>query len=164
MELLVRHEFANRFFGWITYTLSRAERLDPGESDYRLFDFDQTHILTLVGSYQLPRNWEVAARWRYVTGSPTTPFDGGVFNVDTYEYEPVPGKVNSARFEDFHQLDLRVDKRWIYDTWKLNLYLDVQNLYNRSNVEGYQYNFDYSERVPSQGLPILPILGIKGEF
>ena len=164
LELLVRHEFANRFFGWITYTLSRAERLDPGESDYRLFDFDQTHILTLVGSYQLPRNWEVAARWRYVTGSPTTPFDGGVFNVDTYEYEPVPGKVNSARFEDFHQLDLRVDKRWIYDTWKLNLYLDVQNLYNRSNVEGYQYNFDYSERVPSQGLPILPILGIKGEF
>ena len=164
LELLARHEFANKFFGWITYTLSRAERLDPGEKNYRLFDFDQTHILTLIGSYQLPRNWEVAARWRFVTGKPITPNVGGVLNLDTYEYDAVRGEANSDRLEDFHQLDLRVDKRWIYDTWKLNLYLDVQNIYNRSNVEGYQYNFDYTEKVPQQGLPILPILGIKGEF
>jgi TonB family protein len=164
LELLLRHEFANHFFGWIAYTLSRAERLDPGEDEYRLFDFDQTHIFTLVGSYQLPRNWEVAIRFRYVTGRPTTLIVGGVFNVDTYEYEPIPGEVNADRFTAFHQLDLRVDKRWIFDSWKLNLYMDIQNVYNQPNIEAYDHNFDYTERLPIQGLPILPILGLKGEF
>ncbi|MEO1273256.1 MAG: TonB-dependent receptor, partial [Myxococcota bacterium] len=70
MELLVRHELANNFFGWISYTLSRSERLDPGETEYRLFDTDQTHIFTILGTYQLPRNWELGARWRFVSGNP----------------------------------------------------------------------------------------------
>ncbi len=164
MELLVKHELANNFFGWITYTLSRAERLDPGETKYRLFDFDQTHILTLIGSYQLPLNWEISARWRYVTGNPDTPIVGGIFNADTDRYEALVGAVNSSRLSSFHQLDIRVDKRWIYETWQLNLYLDIQNAYNRSNVEGQDFNFDFSQSQPQQGLPLLPVLGIKGSF
>ena len=30
----------------------------------------------------------------------------------------------------FHQLDLRVDKEYYFKKWSLNLYLDIQNLYN----------------------------------
>jgi hypothetical protein len=74
------------------------------------------------------------------------------------------GKVNTSREDAFHQLDLRVDKRWIYDSWILGVYLDVQNVYNRANPEGREYNFNYSDYKPRQGLPILPILGIRGEF
>ena len=164
LEVLARHEFANGFFGWISYTLSRAERLDYGEDAWRLFDFEQTHILTLIGSYRLPKNWELGLRWRYVTGNPATLPDGGVFNVDSGEYEPIQGARNATRQPAFHQLDLRLDKRWIYDTWNLNAYFDIQNLYNRSNAEGYSYNFDYSERRITQSLPILPIIGVKAEF
>ncbi len=163
-EVLVRHEFANNFYGWIAYTLSRAERLDPGETSYRLFDFDQTHILTMLGTYRLPRNWEVGMRWRYVTGNPTTPNVGGIYNVDTGEYDPIPGAVNSARLPDFHQLDLRVDKKWIYDTWTFNAYMDIQNVYSRANSENIQYNFDFTQRRPGAGLPLLPIVGVKADF
>ena len=164
MELLVRHELANNFFGWISYTLSRSERLDPGESEYRLFDTDQTHIFTILGTYQLPRNWEVGARWRYVSGNPFTPIIGSAYNVDLDLYEPTFGGQNTSRQPAFHQLDLRVDKRWIYDTWTLGAYIDVQNATNRSNAEGLDYNFDYSQVRTQQGLPILPILGVKAEF
>ena len=164
LELLVRHKFANRFFGWVTYTLSRAERLDFGENAWRLFDFDQTHILTVIGSYQLPKNWEIGMRWRLVSGNPFTPIVGGAYNVDLDEYEPITGAVNSARLEPFHQLDLRVDKRWIYDTWTFNAYLDIQNTYNRPNAEGTEYSFDYRDSRPQQGLPILPIIGVRAEF
>jgi outer membrane receptor protein involved in Fe transport len=164
LELMVRHEFANNFFGWVTYTLSRAERLDPGETNYRLFDYDQTHILTVIGSYQLPRNWEISGRWRLVTGNPTTPIVGAVFDSKIDEYVATYGEVNSARLEPFHQLDLRIDKRWIYDLWRFNVYMDVQNVYNRSNVEGYEYNFDFSRRRPQQGLPVLPIFGFRADF
>ena len=46
----------------------------------------------------------------------------------------------------------------------MNAYLDVQNVYNRANAEGRSYNFDYSQSKPVRGLPILPILGLRGEL
>ena len=57
-----------------------------------------------------------------------------------------------------------MDKRWIYNGWILNVYLDIQNVYNRSNTEDFDYNFNYRQSNPQQGLPILPILGFKGEY
>ncbi len=163
-ELLVRHELSRNFFGWLSYSLSRAERRDSGSRSWRLFDFDQTHILTLLGTYRLPENWEVGARWRLVSGNLTTPVVGAVLNADTDTYEPIPGRVNSERVGAFHQLDLRVDKRWIYESWILGVYLDLQNVYNRANPEGVQYNYDYSQSEAQQGLPLLAIFGLRAEF
>jgi TonB family protein len=164
LELVARHEFAHNFTGWLAYTLSRSERTDTGAEASRLFDFDQTHILTAVASYVLPRNWQVGTRFRLVSGNPRTPVTGGVFNASTDRYDPVYGPVNSARNGPFHQLDLRVDKRWIYQRWMLNLYLDVQNVYNRPNPEGLNYNYNFRLSSVQQGLPILTILGIRAEF
>jgi TonB family protein len=164
LELMVRHDFTNNFSGWLAYTLSRSTRLDSGETKWRLFDYDQTHILTMIGSYQLPRNWLVGGRFRLVSGNPITPVSGAVYNAANDRYYPSYGETNSGRLPLFHELDLRVDKRWIYNGWILNVYLDVQNIYNRSNTEDYDYNFNYRKSNPQQGLPILPILGIKGEY
>jgi len=57
-----------------------------------------------------------------------------------------------------------VDKTWTFDRWKLAAYLDVQNVTNHGNQEGWSYSFDYRERQALTGLPILPILGVKGEW
>jgi hypothetical protein len=64
----------------------------------------------------------------------------------------------------FNQLDVRIDKRWINQGWILNLYLDVQNLYNRANVEGLSPNYNFSQTSTQQGLPILTILGVRAEL
>ncbi len=164
MELLVRHEFANNFSGWISYTLSRAERKDFGSSGYRLFDYDQTHILTLLGEYQLPKNWSIGLRYRFVSGRLVTPRTGSVFNADRSVYEPIFGEANSQRMPSFHQLDLRIDKRWVFENWMFTAYLDLQNATNRQNAEGWRYNFDSSEKRIRAGLPIIPVIGLKGEF
>ena len=164
LEVMIRHQLTNHFSGWLSYTLSRAERKDYGADDYRLFDFDQTHILTLVGNYRLPRNWSVGARFRLVSGDLYTPREGSIFNSDRGVYEAIPGATNSGRMPPFHQLDVRVDKQWIFESWIFTAYLDIQNAYNRANPEGYRYNFDSSEKRVRSGLPIVPVVGIKGEF
>jgi outer membrane receptor protein involved in Fe transport len=164
LEMLLEHQLRHGLRGWIAYTLSRAERTDPGSSEARLFDHDQTHILAAVLSYALPRHWELGLRWRYVTGAPFTPVAGSVFNSDQDRYDEVPGRRNSERLPAFHQLDLRVDKSWIYDTWRLSAYLSLANAYNQRNAESVSYNFDYSERKYTRGLPLLPILGIRADF
>lgn len=164
MEVSAKHELNNRFYGWLAYTLSRAERRDDGQTKYRLFDFDQTHILTLIGAYQLPKNWEVSSRFRVVSGSPYTPVTAAVYDVDEGNYRPVPGTPNSARLQTFRQLDFRIDKRWIYKNYILSAYLDIQNVTNQKHEDGVTYNHDYSETSSAQGLPILPVLGVRGEF
>ena len=164
LEVVARRELAAGFVAWIAYTLSRSERLDSGQSTWRLFDFDQTHILAAVASYDLPRHWRIASRFRYVSGNPQTPVAGSVFNSVTDEYDPVFGRVNSARQPAFVQLDVRLDKQWIFDRWLLDAYVDLQNATNHTNPEGIAYNYDYTQSKVSQGLPILPFLGLRAEF
>jgi hypothetical protein len=43
-------------------------------------------------------------------------------------------------------------------------YLDVQNVCNRRNPEGVQYSYDFRQSSVQQGLPLLPILGLRAEL
>lgn len=163
-ELLLRYKPDAKFFGWIAYTLSRSERrADPSEA-FRTFDFDQTHIVTALGSYRLGRGWELGARWRYVTGNPYTPVQSAIYDADAGAYSPINATPFSGRDAAFHRLDLRVDKTWTFAAWKLGAYIDVQNAYFRSNPEGRTYNYNYSRSDAVTGLPFLPVLGLRGEF
>ncbi len=164
LEFLLKANIPGRFYGWIAYTFQRSLRTDgPGTSE-RPFDYDQPHILTVLGSYTIGWGWSVGLRFRLVSGNPETPVVGAVYDTRSDTYVPQYGKKNSGRLGLFHQLDLRVDKTFTFNLWKLSLYLDIQNLYNQGNAEGWSYNYDYTERTKLTGLPILPILGIKGEW
>jgi len=165
LEVLLRLQPGRDLYGWIAYTFQRSFRTDrPGETRERPFDFDQPHILTLLAGYDLPRGWSVGARFRFVSGNPDTPVVDAVYDSANDVWVPIYGESNSDRLGPFHQLDVRVDKVWTFQSWKLNLYADVQNVYNHGNPEGWIYNHDYSERTTLSGLPILPILGLRGSW
>lgn len=164
-ELLLRYKPVDRFFGWIAYTLSNSERRDAPDQEYVPFAVDQTHVLTALGSYKLGKGWELGARFRYTSGTPYTPYLGGVMDFDAGAYAPVlSSQVNSARGEAFHQLDVRVDKTWEFQSWRLGAYLDVQNAYNHRSSDSPTYNYDYSQTGRFPGLPFLPVLGVRGEL
>ncbi|OGS37116.1 MAG: hypothetical protein A2293_12980 [Elusimicrobia bacterium RIFOXYB2_FULL_49_7] len=182
-ELMLRHSQSEHFFGWISYSLSRSERRSPRRMDeeaqagsawdpdkWYLYGKDQTHNLQFVGSWRLPRNWEVGGRLRYVTGNPYTPYLSYTehqyfYDAENGRYRPVLGEYLSDRMGAFVQLDVRVDKKFIYEKWILSAYLDVQNvnypIYN--SPETYDYNYDYSDRQVIGGI-IIPSLGVKAEF
>lgn len=167
VEVLVRHAVTRDFFGWLSYTLNRSEERTAGRGDYRLGTFDQTHILSAVASYRLP--WwgmELGARMRYVTGRPTTPLAhrSDIYSVDRNDFSATFGERDSARLRPFHQLDVRLDKSWLFESWTLTAYVDVQNVYNAYNVEATfaDYRFRVQGEVP--GIPFLPVVGVKGSF
>ncbi|HYQ40722.1 MAG TPA: TonB family protein [Polyangiaceae bacterium] len=164
-EFLLRYKPEGRFFGWIAYTLSRSERRDADNGAMYIYDYDQTHILTALGSYKLGRGWQAGARFRYISGTPYTPVLGGVMDYDAGTYAPInSGNLNSGRTGAFHQLDLRIDKTWTFSAWKLSAYLDVQNTYLHQNPEGVSYNYNYSQSSALTGIPFLPIIGLRGEL
>jgi hypothetical protein len=165
-ETLIKYKPAGgRFFGWIAYTLSRSERRDTQSEPYRTFSYDQTHILSAVGNLGLGRGWTLGARFRYISGMPFTPYLGGIVDLDAGAYAPIEsGRLYSARLEAFHQLDMRIEKLWAFEAWRLTAYLELRNVYNHANSEGTEYSYDYSERESAKGIPILPVLGVRGEL
>lgn len=157
--LRYRKERTSLSFG---YTYTKSRRRDNGGAEYNA-EQDQTHNLNFSGNYSW-KNWSLTSRFRLVTGLPFTPINGGVYYENADVYIPIQGERLSERLSTFWQLDLRVDKKWIYDEYILSLYLDIQNVTNNKNEFGMGYSFDYSQSEPSTGLPILPTFGLKGEF
>jgi TonB family protein len=163
-EFLLKYPPRERFFGWLAYSLSKAERQRLGEDDYVPFFYDQRHVLTMLGSYKLTNSINIGGRFRYASGSPQTPIVVSVYDSDNNVYLPVRGERNSTNLPDFHQLDLRIDKTFRFKSWKMSAYLEVLNIYNRKNAETTLYNFDYTQSQFLNGLPIIPALGLRGEL
>lgn len=163
-ELLLRHKLAHNFFGWVAYSLSRFERDYYGGVAYAPGPLDQPHNLIALATYHLPLDFVIGARVRWASGPLVTPIVASLYDTNGNYYYPLPGLPWSQRLPDFFQLDLRVDKRFVFQSFVLAIYADVQNVTNRQNVEGVFYNFDYSEKAYVYGIPILPGLGVRGEF
>ena len=165
----MRRRIARGFFGWISYTLSRSEVLDDPtvpsyQYGYHLYQFDQTHILTAIASYQTENNWTFGTRVRYVSGNPYTPYANAIFNADNASYTCIDGSPNSGRGPAFFQADARIDRRFVYDKWSFTAYLDIQNVTNRGNVEARFANSNCQGYSTLTGLPIFPTVGLRGEF
>src|SRR5262249_31794093 len=61
-QVPLRRRLRDGLFGWIAYTLSRSERRYAGDPGYRLLDYDQTHVLSAVASYEI-RGYAFGARF-----------------------------------------------------------------------------------------------------
>ncbi len=169
LETLLKYKPDSRFFGWLAYTLSRSVRQNSPDEEEYLFQFDQTHNLIVLGSYRLGRGWEFGARFRVVSGPLETPVLGppalpSLYAADAGSYTRLDGESFSRRLPLFHQLDMRVDKRWQFKEWRLSAYLDIQNVYNNQAVEALVYNYNFSQESFQTGLPIIPSVGLRGEF
>jgi TonB family protein len=164
-ETLIRYKPDERFFGWLAYTLSRSVRRDAPGMPLRLTQFDETHILTVLGSYRLGGGWEFGARYRLTSGSMYTPETYGFFDENASQYLALQSQPpNNSRLPLFHSLDLRVDKTWKYPWGTVSAYLDVLNVYNNANVAGVSYDYNSTHSSYASDLPILPSIGLRVEM
>lgn len=160
-QLLLRQEVGQRFMGWISYSLVRSQRRSGDAGAYRLSDYDQTHVVTAVASYDLGHGFEVGARVRYATGFPRTDVVDAYYDVRRDRYQPVFGAQNAIRIPAFFSVDVRASKKLTLGPTSLDVYLEVQNVTNHANAEEIVYSANYAEREYVTGLPILPIAGVK---
>lgn len=165
MELMLKHLQTERFFGWISYTLSRTLRYNPDSHKWDLYDQDEINNIQFLGSWHLRKQWDLGFRLRYVTGKPTTPVIGTKYIENYAYYQPKYGEKNSDRLDPFFQLDLRADKKIVYKNWIYSIYLDLQNIswfiYKSPEFEYYNYNF--KDKTTISMFPMLGV-GMKAEF
>ncbi len=164
LQALVRRELADGLFGWVAYTIMRSERKNSPSSATRLFDYDQTHVVSTVLVWTPWRGFEVGSRFRLSSGFPRTPVIATYYDARRDRTEPVFGEQNSIRIPLFMQLDVRVGQTFDVGDTKLDVYLELQNVTNRDNAEELVYSPDFSTRDHIRSLPILPVVGIEWTF
>jgi hypothetical protein len=136
LEFLLRRQSKTGIYGWISYTLSRSERYRSGA--WVPYDFDRTHLVNLVAGIPLPRNWDLGVRLSYESGKPTTITTG----------------YNGAYGDGYTRIDVRVDKRAVWQKWLLDFYVDITNI----------------ALLPEEVEPgtviryVLPTVGVRGRF
>ncbi len=136
LEVLVQQRLFKGFYGILAYTLGWSEFQDK-HGKYIPSSWDSRHIINVTAGKKWKGNWETGFRWRFTTGQPFTPANESLSSLitvwDSRQREvPDYNRLNSQRLNNFHQLDVRVDKRWYFKSWSLNLYLDIQNSYNNA--------------------------------
>ena len=134
VELLVQQKLLASIYGILSYTFVRGEFSDKND-ELIASSWDNRHILNITAGKKFKNDWEVGMKFRYVGGAPYTPYDvdrsasidvwdvvqQGVFDWD---------QLNALRNPASHGLDIRVDKKWFFNEWAINAYIDVQNIYN----------------------------------
>ena len=154
IELLAQQKLFKGFYGIVAYTWVRSEFEDKN-SNLISSSWDNRHIVSVTAGKKLKRNWELGMRWLFTGGSPYTPFNvQETVRMENWDVRPygVPDydQLNSNRISAFHQLDVRIDKKYYFKKWSLNVYFDIQNLYNYQTT--FQDNIDVEK--DSEGNPI----------
>lgn len=131
LEFLFQQRLYKGFYGIVAYTFGFSEFKDE-EGLYRPSSWDARHIVNLTMGKRIGKDWEIGIRWRYQDGLPGTPFSEDsdlVLNWDR-NARGIPdfSRVNSLRNGAFNALDIRIDKKWFFKGWDLNLFLDIQNV------------------------------------
>jgi hypothetical protein len=132
-EFLYQQKMFKGFYGIVAYTYVNSLFQDKN-GKYVPSSWDSRHIVSLTGGKRFKKGWEIGLRWLYSGGSPYTPFDVATSSLKSswdvngrglLDYN----QLNTQREADFHQLNVRVDKKWFLKKFNINLYIDIQNLY-----------------------------------
>jgi hypothetical protein len=129
--------------GWLSYTLSRAERRikEINEGTWYLSPYDRIHNLTLVLNVEPHPQHCISLNFVYYTGNATT-FPSGKAYING-SFIPVYTERNGYRMPDYHRLDLSYtfrSKQRKYFNYDINV--GVYNLYNKHNAWMIQFQQD----------------------
>jgi len=166
LELFIRRNLTNNFFGWVSYTYSQSLAQDSKDDDLIPSIYDQTHVLNVVSSYKLSSTWELGGRFNHETGTPYTRNSKAVYNGNLDKYQPRQdeGDRNQARLPDTNSLTLYSTYDFLYNTWKMALKAGLESYWYEPQVIGRQNNYDYSKESNQTGLPAIPFIELRGEF
>ena len=180
-EVFLRHRIPDKFFGWISYAYTHAEQRDDPDVAYRPHLFDNTHIISIVANYNFTSNFEIGAKWQYLSGTSEVPISSLVLIQDplTRGLNPLLASIDeelTAELTPYHKLDFRISHKWKVRGMKIGGFLDILNVYNRKNtikfsfkeatieVQGEQVEIEEWESEEVSQLPRIIYLGLTLEF
>jgi hypothetical protein len=178
LELLFQQKFTGRLYAIAAVTLYKSEFTAANSEVYLPAVWDNGLLVSLVGGYKFGKNksWEISSRLRYLGETPYAPLDLDAtlanYPANIRDYS----QLGSVQLNPFSQLDIRLDKKWSFKKWSLDLFLDIQNALATANPAEPAYGLDRDAQgnviTPQQLIEIpqantgqpLPSLGVVINF
>ncbi|MFN5355773.1 MAG: TonB-dependent receptor plug domain-containing protein [Bacteroidota bacterium] len=134
IEFLFQQKLYKGFYGLLAYTYAES-RFTNLDDTYLPSSWDFRHTFSLTTGKTFGKNWETGIRFRYNSGAPYTPYDVAESSLKANWDLTGQGlrdkqALNTLRTGAFSQLDFRIDKKYYFKGWSLDVYFDVQNLLN----------------------------------
>ena len=138
VELLFQQKFTGKWYGIASFTWYKSE-FSGSDLVYRPSLWDNQFLISALAGYKLRNNWEINSRYRYLGRAPFIPT-----NLDqTLEFYPAIIKdyssIGQNRLNAYNQVDIRIDKKWSYTAWSLDVFFEVQNILGNANPEEPSY-------------------------
>ncbi|MDX1685823.1 MAG: TonB-dependent receptor [Saprospiraceae bacterium] len=154
LEIFYQQRLYKGYYGLAAYTLGWSE-FTNGEERYVPSSWDARNIVNLTLGKRFKNNWEVGVKWRYQDGLPNTPFDPNSNLVQNWQRNngPIPdySQLNTLRQEPSSEVDIRIDKRWFFENWSLDVYLDIRNVFGNAVASRNLY---LDVELDEDGLPV----------
>ena len=138
-EIFLRHRVSEKFFGWLSYAYTHAERRETPDAAYTPFLFDNTHIVSIVANYSPTTKTEIGAKWQYSSGTTAVPLNSLIMVQDpvTVGMHPlisdVAGAIFPTEFPAYHRLDLRFKYKRTFWGLLVTAFTEIWNVYNKKN-------------------------------
>ncbi len=190
-DLLQKHD---GFFGWASYTYTRAEEKsglpttegyagvesnpigDEYGDEWTDSPYEQRHNIKMVGGYRLG-NHLLSGRLQYYSGFPYTPYVAGEYDANYHDltgddrYYPITGERNSKNFPSFCTIDFRYTHSRDYSWGNLSWYVEQINVFMQKadNTQKWYYNRPYvagsnPKITDDDGLSSLISFGVEVKF
>lgn len=172
LELLYQQKLTQNFYAVTSFTFYRSEFTNGVDDNFIPAVWDNGVLISLLGGYKLGKNWEISSRYRFLGRTPYAPID----EVATFANYPAIirdySRLGSVELDPFSQWDIRIDKKWNFKKWSLDLFLDVQNVLGQQLPAEPSFGLDRDEQgnvIEPQSLiqipaatngAVLPSLGI----
>jgi hypothetical protein len=187
IEFFIQKKMSSKYHYIFSYSYSVSRGYDPRFNQYFNWDFDYRHVFTFIGGCRFDlrnKDWyssmrnkmlykitavllpfadqiDLSLRWRFLGGRPYTEM--------TYHPElrrwflESQTPLNAFRYPAYHRLDIRLDRRFMFNGWNLVTFIDVMNVYMRDNIWMYVYEDDGTTDKVLQ-FQTLPVGGFAVEF
>ncbi len=147
LEFFAQQKLTKNLFAVFSYTWYKSE-FTGMDNEYIPSAWDYGHLVSFNFGYKFKRGWEIGTKYRYAAGAPYTPFDLNasrqnylITGQGTLDYS----QLNQEKLPAFHQVDIRVDKKWNFKKLTLDLYLDITNAFYLQQTSAPYYTWERTE-------------------
>ncbi len=152
LEFLYQKKFTNNYYAILAYTYYHSEYTAFDPDVFLPSSWDSRHLLTFTGGYKWGRNWELSLRTRYLGTTPFAPVDEAATLANYPSIIIDYSRIGEQRLDAFNQTDIRIDKKWNFEKWTLDIFLEIQNFFSQQIPDVPQYGL---ARDP-QGMELAP--------
>ncbi|WP_394746837.1 TonB-dependent receptor [Spongiimicrobium salis] len=175
LEFQFQQKLTNNFFGIFSYTWFYSEFTGFDRNNFVPSVWDSRHLISFTGGYKLPKNWEISTRYRFAGNTPFVPTDQDATLANYPEVILDYSRLGEEELDIFSQLDIRIDKKWNFKNWSLNVFAEAQNILAQESPQTPQFGLARNSagnitqprslvEIDTDTGQIIPSLGIVVDF